>query len=55
MLSQQSQGFPVVIALLIPFRVLIIPKLSFFSPEELAILDGPVASPFTMASVGGSI
>lgn len=48
-------GFPVIITLLIPFRVLIIPKMSFFSPEELAILDGPVASPFTMASVGGSI
>lgn len=50
-----EQGFPVIITLLIPVRVLIIPKLSFFTPEELAILDGPVASPFTMASVGGSI
>lgn len=38
-------GFPVVIALLVPLRVWVIPKLSF-TAEELAILDGPVASQF---------
>ncbi|KAJ7202826.1 HCO3 transporter family-domain-containing protein [Mycena pura] len=47
-------GFPVVILLLIPLRVLLIPRLSF-TPEELAILDGPTASPFTMESVGGTL
>ncbi|KAJ7242867.1 HCO3 transporter family-domain-containing protein [Mycena haematopus] len=45
-------GFPVVIMLLIPMRVLVIPRLPF-TPEELGILDGPAASPFTMESVGG--
>jgi hypothetical protein len=44
-------GFPIVIALLIPFRILVIPKLHLFTQEELNILDGPVASPFTMQSV----
>lgn len=44
-------GFPIVIALLIPFRILVIPKLHLFTDEELDILDGPVASPFTMQSV----
>ncbi|KAF8516837.1 anion exchanging protein [Hysterangium stoloniferum] len=47
-------GFPVIIMLLVPIRILLVPKLPF-SPEELAILDGPTASPFTMASVGGSV
>jgi len=46
-------GFPVIIMLLIPLRVLVIPRLPF-SSEELAILDKPTASPFTMKSVGGS-
>ncbi|KAF7357660.1 hypothetical protein MSAN_01362600 [Mycena sanguinolenta] len=45
-------GFPVVILLLIPVRVLVVPRLPF-TLEELAILDGPTASPFTMESVGG--
>jgi len=47
-------GFPVVIMLLIPLRVLVVPRLPF-TPEELAILDGPAASPFTMESVGGTL
>ncbi|KAF8635938.1 hypothetical protein AX15_000109 [Amanita polypyramis BW_CC] len=47
-------GFPVIIMLLIPLRVLIIPRLPF-TMEELAILDRPTASPFTMESVGGSL
>ncbi|EGN98127.1 hypothetical protein SERLA73DRAFT_169180 [Serpula lacrymans var. lacrymans S7.3] len=47
-------GFPVVILLLVPLRTLLIPRLPF-STEELAILDGPTASPFTMESVGGSL
>ncbi|KAK0469452.1 HCO3 transporter family-domain-containing protein [Desarmillaria tabescens] len=47
-------GFPVIILLLIPLRTLVIPRLPFTS-EELAILDGPTASPFTMESVGGSL
>ncbi|KAF6757556.1 anion exchanging protein [Ephemerocybe angulata] len=47
-------GFPVIIMLLIPLRIWLIPKLPFTS-EELAILDGPTASPFTMESVGGSL
>lgn len=47
-------GFPVIIMLLIPLRTLVIPRLPFTS-EELAVLDGPTASPFTMESVGGSL
>ncbi|KAJ1303556.1 hypothetical protein OPQ81_011740 [Rhizoctonia solani] len=47
-------GFPIVIMLLVPIRTLVIPKLPF-TDEELKVLDGPTASPFTMASVGGSI
>ncbi|KDN45820.1 hypothetical protein RSAG8_04653, partial [Rhizoctonia solani AG-8 WAC10335] len=47
-------GFPIVIMLLVPVRTLIIPRLPF-TAEELSILDGPTASPFTMESVGGSI
>ncbi|KAI6144224.1 HCO3 transporter family-domain-containing protein [Pisolithus tinctorius] len=47
-------AFPVVILLLVPVRTLLIPRLPF-TPEELSILDGPTASPFTMESVGGSL
>ncbi|KAJ6620740.1 HCO3 transporter family-domain-containing protein [Mycena sp. CBHHK59/15] len=47
-------GFPVIIMLLIPLRVVVIPRLPF-TPEELAILDGPTASHFTMESVGGTL
>ncbi|KAI3611021.1 anion exchange family protein [Moniliophthora roreri] len=47
-------GFPVIIMLLIPIRTVLIPRLPF-SIEELAILDGPTASPFTMESVGGTL
>ncbi|KAG7088626.1 hypothetical protein E1B28_012599 [Marasmius oreades] len=46
-------GFPLIIMLLIPLRAVIIPRLPF-TDEELAILDGPTASPFTMESVGGT-
>lgn len=45
-------GFPVVILALIPVRALVLPRV--FTPHELAILDAPTASPFTMESVGGS-
>ncbi len=45
-------GFPIFILLLIPIRALLLPRL--FAPQELAILDAPTASPFTMESVGGS-
>ena len=45
-------GFPVFILLLIPIRVYVLPR--YFKPEELAILDAPTASPFTMESVGGN-
>jgi len=45
-------GFPVIILLLIPVRSFILPK--WFTREELAALDGPTASPFTMESVGGT-
>ena len=45
-------GFPVFILLLIPIRTFLMPK--WFSDEELRILDGPTASPFTMESVGGN-
>ncbi|KAL2887807.1 putative transporter [Ceratocystis lukuohia] len=44
-------GFPVFIMLLIPVRTLLLPRV--FTPEELAALDGPAASPFTMESAGG--
>ncbi|KDR82622.1 hypothetical protein GALMADRAFT_58471, partial [Galerina marginata CBS 339.88] len=47
-------AFPVIIMLLLPLRTLVIPKLPF-DREELAILDGPTASSFTMASVGGTL
>jgi hypothetical protein len=42
-------GFPIVIMLLVPVRTLLIPRLPF-TPEELAILDGPTASPFVSPS-----
>ncbi|CAM1508263.1 Fc.00g051110.m01.CDS01 [Cosmosporella sp. VM-42] len=45
-------GFPVFIMALIPLRALLLPKI--FTPEELALLDGPTASPFTMEGIGGS-
>ncbi|KAI1006628.1 putative transporter [Podosphaera aphanis] len=45
-------GFPIFILLLIPLRTLILPK--YFTSEELKLLDGPTASPFTMISVGGN-
>ncbi|CDO72046.1 hypothetical protein BN946_scf184943.g81 [Trametes cinnabarina] len=47
-------GFPIIIFLLVPVRMWLIPRLPF-TEEELAILDGPTASPFTMESVGGTI
>ncbi|KAL1841709.1 hypothetical protein VTJ49DRAFT_6683 [Mycothermus thermophilus] len=45
-------GFPVFIFLLIPLRAALLPK--WLRPEELAVLDEPTASPFTMESVGGT-
>ncbi|KAL1408759.1 hypothetical protein Q8F55_005572 [Vanrija albida] len=45
-------GFPVIIMLLVPVRLWIVPHLGFRA-DELAVLDGAVASPFTMESVGG--
>ncbi|GAB1211764.1 hypothetical protein ATERTT37_000888 [Aspergillus terreus] len=45
-------GFPVIILLLIPVRAFLMPR--WFTPEELAALDAPTASPFTMESVGGA-
>jgi hypothetical protein len=45
-------GFPVFILLLIPARTWILPR--YFTEQELRILDGPTASPFTMESVGGN-
>ncbi|KZT19597.1 hypothetical protein NEOLEDRAFT_1077513 [Neolentinus lepideus HHB14362 ss-1] len=46
-------GFPILIFLLVPLRTLVVPRLPF-TQEELAVLDGPTASPFTMESVGGT-
>ncbi|ERS99093.1 hypothetical protein HMPREF1624_04289 [Sporothrix schenckii ATCC 58251] len=45
-------GFPVFILLLIPVRAWLLPRV--FTGEELAALDAPTASPFTMESVGGN-
>ncbi|KAK3308702.1 HCO3 transporter family-domain-containing protein [Chaetomium strumarium] len=45
-------GFPVFILLLIPVRATLLPR--WLTPQELAVLDEPTASPFTMESVGGS-
>jgi hypothetical protein len=46
-----NAGFPIVIASLIPFRILVVPRLGWFTDVELDIVDGPVASEFTMESV----
>lgn len=46
-------GFPVIIFLLIPLRVMVLPH--FFTSEELGVLDGPTAGPHVMESVGGSL
>ncbi|KAH7166027.1 HCO3 transporter family-domain-containing protein [Dactylonectria macrodidyma] len=45
-------GFPVFIMALIPVRALILPRI--FSSEELAALDEPTASPYTMEGIGGA-
>lgn len=45
-------GFPVFIMALIPIRAWLLPRL--FSSEELAALDEPTASPFTMEGIGGA-
>ena len=45
-------GFPIIILLLVPVRAFLLPK--YFTKQELAILDAPTASPFTMESVGGN-
>lgn len=45
-------GFPVFILALIPIRALVLP--CFLRPEELAVLDAPTASPFTMEGIGGA-
>jgi len=47
-------GFPIIILLLVPIRVFLVPHMGF-TKEELDILDGPVASAFTLESVGGSL
>ncbi|KAL3470829.1 HCO3 transporter family-domain-containing protein [Aspergillus californicus] len=44
-------GFPVIILFLVPVRSFLLPR--WFTQEELSVLDGPTASPFTMESVGG--
>lgn len=45
-------GFPIIILLLIPVRALVLPRM--FRPDELALLDEPTASDFTMEGIGGS-
>lgn len=45
-------GFPVFILALIPVRALLLPKL--LRPDELALLDAPTASDFTMEGIGGA-
>ncbi|KAJ6781938.1 hypothetical protein PWT90_04096 [Aphanocladium album] len=45
-------GFPVFILALIPIRAVLLPR--FFSQEELALLDAPTASDFTMEGIGGA-
>ncbi|KAF7874769.1 hypothetical protein EAF04_001943 [Stromatinia cepivora] len=45
-------GFPVIILALIPARIWMLPR--WFTKEELGVLDGATASPFTMISVGGN-
>lgn len=44
-------GFPVLVLLLIPVRTVLLTK--WFKPEELAILDSPVASSLPLDSIGG--
>jgi len=44
-------GFPVVVLLLVPLRAALLPRL--FAEHELALLDAPAASEFTMESAGG--
>ncbi|KAI0393416.1 anion exchange protein 4 [Xylariaceae sp. FL0594] len=46
-------GFPVVIFALVPLRALVLPRFFFSSASEMAALDEPTASAFTMESVGG--
>ncbi|PHH64943.1 hypothetical protein CDD81_3580 [Ophiocordyceps australis] len=45
-------GFPVIIFALIPVRTLLLPHL--FTEDELALLDSPTASDFTMEGIGGA-
>ncbi|KAG6009955.1 hypothetical protein E4U21_000726 [Claviceps maximensis] len=45
-------GFPIFIFLLIPLRALVLPRI--FTPDELALLDAPTASDFTMEGIGGA-
>ncbi|EEQ84083.1 anion exchange family protein [Blastomyces dermatitidis ER-3] len=45
-------GFPVFILILIPVRTFLLPR--WFTQAELAALDAPTASPFTMENVGGT-
>lgn len=45
-------GFPVFILALIPIRAALLPRI--FKPEELALLDAPTASAFTMEGIGGA-
>ncbi|KZF24152.1 hypothetical protein L228DRAFT_90514 [Xylona heveae TC161] len=51
-------GFPIIVLLLIPLRSFVLPypqcKYGLFTNDELAVLDAPTASPFTMESVGGN-
>ncbi|CAF1364636.1 unnamed protein product [Rotaria sordida] len=44
-------GFPILVLLLIPFRIIILTK--WFTQEELTILDSPVASSLPLDSIGG--
>jgi hypothetical protein len=45
-------GFPIFIFVLLPIRAMLLPRI--FRPEELAALDAPTASPFTMKGIGGA-
>jgi boron transporter len=47
-------GFPVIIMLLLPLRTWVVPRLPF-TEEELAILDGPTASPFVSSLFVGKM
>ena len=44
-------GFSVLVLLLVPVRILILPKV--FTVEELVVLDSPVAGPLPLDSIGG--